>query len=87
MDEGAPCSDARLRLAITEVMKPPGGLLIQPNTATGRPLVIIEGSIAPQSPAVLHPGGGRKIFFDYPQLGTRLDFVRPFGAPKILPPR
>lgn len=74
----------RERLAITSDMKPDVSKVI-PVETTGKPMVQIEGKIAPQEPAGQYPGGGNQTFYDYPVRSTRTDYVKPTGPAQTLP--
>ncbi|SDI70645.1 filamentous hemagglutinin [Paraburkholderia steynii] len=71
-------------LAVTPAMKPDVSM-VQPVQTTGKPMVTVEGQIAPQTPANQFPGGGNQTFYDYPAGGTRTDYVRPVGPAQPLP--
>jgi filamentous hemagglutinin len=71
-------------LAVTPAMKPDVSM-VQPVQTTGKPLVTVEGAIAPQVPISQYPGGGNQTFYDYPAGGTRTDYVKPVGPATPLP--
>lgn len=74
----------RGNLAITPAMKPDVSM-VQPVQTTGKPLVTVEGGIAPQVPSSQYPGGGNQTFYDYPTGGARTDYVKPVGPAKPIP--
>jgi len=74
----------RSNLAITADMKPDVSM-VQPVQTTGKPMVIVEGKIAPQAPVSQYPGNGNQNFYDYPVGGSRTDYVQPVGPAQPLP--
>jgi filamentous hemagglutinin len=75
---------ARSKLAITPSMK--GDVsMVQPVKATGKPMVTVQGKIAPQAPVSQHPGGGQQNFYDYPGNSIRTDYIKPVEPAKPLP--
>lgn len=75
---------ARDKLAITPAMKPDVSKVV-PIETTGKPMVQVEGKIAPQNPIGLHSGNENQIFFDYPAGSNRLEYVSPTGPTQSLP--
>ncbi|CAE6856709.1 hypothetical protein R69658_07423 [Paraburkholderia aspalathi] len=71
-------------LAVTPAMKPDVSM-VQPVQTTGKPMVTVEGKIAPQAPASQFPGGGNQTFYDYPAGSARTDYVSPVGPAQSLP--
>jgi hypothetical protein len=75
---------ARDTLAITPAMKPDVSKFV-PIETTGRPIVLIEGKIAPQEPVAIHSGNGNQIFYDYPAGSNRGEYLRSTGPTQSLP--
>ncbi|MBU9581097.1 hypothetical protein KTE26_21930, partial [Ralstonia mannitolilytica] len=75
----------RSNLAVTPSMKPDVSML-QPVQTTGKPMVTVEGGIAPQVPVSQYPGGGNQTFYDFPVGGVRSDYVKPVGPAIPIPP-
>jgi hypothetical protein len=52
---------------------------------TIKPLVVIEGKIAPQQPINLYPGNGNQTFYDYPNPRARDLNLKALGPTELLP--
>jgi filamentous hemagglutinin len=75
---------ARETLAITPSMKPDVSKVVQLET-TGKPVVQIQGKVAPQEPIGTYPGNGNQVFYDYPSGSIRTEYVKPLGPTQSLP--
>ena len=59
--------------------------MAQPIQTTGSALVTVEGSVAPQSPSVKHPGGGNQTYYDFPAGKARSDYIESTGNAQKIP--